>query len=191
MGEVHLERYTADDTTYYHHFTAFNPTIYDEYVLRFNNLLRHNALHPDGFPGQETLVMATNGGDPDLGNVYTTGAIWYGSPPASLAPITEFINAPTGSFFTVDCLPPPHAGISGWVRIYSPGVISGVSLDTTFMGHIIRYDGSGNPHISLYNDRYSGNPGGKITKLVLVNDLLQDPTFTFKAGYVDLYGVTL
>jgi len=190
MAEVPLQRIAANNSEYYINLTeGFDPALYDEYILRFNNLLRSPNPLLNGYPGQECLVFATGGGALDLSSNYTCGAIWCGYPPPTLAPLAEFVNAATGALFINDVLPPGNAGICGDVHIYSPGVVNGVSFFTTWRSEMIRFDGAGNPHISKYAGFYSGNPGGKLSKIQLLSSTSQDSAQNFVSGYIELLGV--
>lgn len=190
MAEVWLQRYTANGSSYYFNLTAFNPTTYDEYIVRFNNLIRNNLTRQDGsgFPGQECFFIATNGGGLDGNNAhYLSGAYWCGYQPPTMQPL-QMLNQ---GLFVNDLLGDPQAGICGDLRIYSPGLVGTTAIKTTWRSDVMRFDSSGSlPHISTYAGNYSGNPGGKITEMQILCDSDQNANRPFMSGYVDLIGIT-
>lgn len=191
MAEVWLQRYIANGSSYYFNLTAFNTALYDEYIIRFNNLIRNNTLRADGFPGQECFIVATNGGALDGSASYQSGALWAGWPP----PTVSALQTISQGLFVNDVLGHPQAGICGDLHIYSPGATPGpgtgtTNMFTTWRSDMRRWDNSANLHISQYGGIYWGNPGGKITELQCLCDSDQNVNRPFMSGYVDLIGIT-
>lgn len=159
---------------------------FTRYVLKINNLRRNDTM-PGGFPGQETIFVATAGDEFDTGGNYSSSATALvnaslapggGPNPATPQGIYQFHSAPNGLCMSVDCLNPEHKGLCGEVVITSDGNA------TTYRSDMYRFDQQGNILIS----KYAGSYDGSTLPITALRIALDPPGAKFLAGgSVDLY----